>query len=413
MKVAYIVNQYPKVSHSFIRREILAVERCGIEVQRIAMRGWDADVVDTADREEAARTSHILRGGVWPVVGALILRFFKAPWKFIIAFSLAMSMAEESDRSTSRHWIYFAEACVVALWIERSRASHLHAHFGTNSTDVAMIASALTGVPYSFTAHGSQEIDRPLAIGLKKKIERARFVAAVCSFGRSQLFRWVGQQHWSKVHVVHCGVDELFRDNPPTAYNDSRTIVCVGRLSAEKGQFILLDALRKVIDDGIDCQLVLAGDGELRQTLEARIAELDLQKHVRITGWISGEQVRTEIVAARALVLPSFTEGLPVVIMEAMAMSRPVIATYVGGIPELVLQGETGWLVPAGDVDQLAQSMKRVLGAGSEQLAAMGRQARTRVLQRHDVDNSATQLAGLFGLPSTRSERAETASAAA
>jgi glycosyltransferase involved in cell wall biosynthesis len=397
VKVAYIVNQYPKVSHSFIRREILAVERRGIAVQRIAMRGWDANVVDPADKNELALTQHVLRGGAWLLLRSLAAMFFKAPGKFIKTFFIALSMAEASDRSTSRHWIYFAEACVVALWVLRSGARHLHAHFGTNSTDVALLASALTGIPYSFTAHGSQEIDRPLSISLKEKIEGASFVAAVCSFGRSQLYRWVGQQHWSKINVVHCGLDELFRDPPPTTYNDSATIICVGRLSAEKGQFLLLDALRRVLDAGHRCELVLAGDGDLRKALEARIAQLDLQRNVRITGWISGEEVRAEILRARALVLPSFTEGLPVVIMEAMAMSRPVIATYVGGIPELVLDGETGWLVPAGEVERLAAALQRSLTASVEQLTRMGQAGRARVLERHDVNDAAAQLAILFG----------------
>jgi len=397
VKVAYIVNQYPKVSHSFIRREILAIERRGIAVQRIAMRGWDADIVDPADRREMELTQHVLRQGVWPLIRSTLLMFIKAPVKFVLTFLLAGSMAEASDRSTSRHWIYFAEACVVALWVEESGATHLHAHFGTNSTDVAMLASKLTGLPYSFTAHGSQEVDRPLAIGLQEKIERSSFVAAVCSFGRSQLYRWVGHDHWSKINVVHCGLDELFRVAPPSASNDSSTIVCVGRLSSEKGQFLLLDALRSVLDQGHECQLVLAGDGELRKPIEERIAELDLGAHVRITGWISGEQVRAEILRARALVLASFTEGLPVVIMEAMAMSRPVIATYVGGIPELVLDGETGWLVPAGDVQRLADALRRSLAATSDELARMGQLGRARVLERHDVDDAAAQLAKLFG----------------
>lgn len=397
MKVAYIVNQYPKVSHSFIRREILAVERRGIAVQRIAMRGWDAEVVDLADKREVELTQHVLRGGVGQLIRSLLLMFVKGPSKFVLTFLLAVSMAEASDRSSSRHWIYFAEACVVALWVQRSGAKHLHAHFGTNSTDVALLASSLTGIPYSFTAHGSQEVDRPLAIGLKQKIERASFVAAVCSFGRSQLYRWVGQAHWSKINVVHCGLDELFRQPPPNTYNDSSTFVCVGRLSAEKGQFLLLDALRRVLDSGHRCELVLAGDGELRQSLEAHISQLDLQHNVRITGWISGEQVRSEILRARALVLPSFIEGLPVVIMEAMAMSRPVIATYVGGIPELVLDGETGWLVPAGDVERLAAALQRSLTATPEQLAHMGQLGRARVWERHDVDDAAAQLVQLFG----------------
>jgi colanic acid/amylovoran biosynthesis glycosyltransferase len=400
VKVAYIVNQYPKVSHSFIRREILAVERYGISVLRIAMRGWDATVVDPADESERNSTRHVLQRGAWVLLRSLLVMFVKSPSRFIRTFLVANRMSLVSDQSIIRHWIYFAEACVVAEWVLDFGATHLHAHFGTNSTDVAMLASSLTGIPYSFTAHGSAEIDRARSIALKDKIEGAAFVAAVCSFGRSQLYRWVGHEHWSKIHVVPCGLDEKFLEPPPQPYNDSASLVCVGRLSIEKGHFLLLDALRLVLDAGYRCELVLAGDGELRGAIEKRIARLQLPDHVRITGWISGEQVREEILRARALVLPSFIEGLPVVIMEAMAMSRPVIATYVGGIPELVLNDETGWLVPAGDVNSLARAMQDSLSASPEALTRMGQQGRARVLQRHDIDNAATRLVRLFGAES-------------
>lgn len=396
MKVAYIVNQYPKVSHSFIRREILALERLGIAVQRIGLRGWDEKVVDQADRRERDLTSHVLKRGAWPLMWSFCVMLIKRPCRFLVTFLLASSMAEASDRSMARHWAYFAEACVVAQWVERSCATHLHAHFGTNSTDVAMLASSLSGIPYSFTAHGSQEVDRPMAIGLGEKVKRAAFVAAVSSFGRSQLSRWVGPAHWSKIHVVPCGLDELYKDVPPATPIDSSTFVCVGRLSPEKGQLLLLQALRRVLDEGVECRVVLAGEGEMRPEIEACIDELSLQSHVRITGWLTGEQVRSEILAARTLVVSSFMEGLPVVIMEAMALHRSVIAPYVGGIPELVLDGQTGWLVPAADVEQLANALKRSLAASTEQLEQMGVVARQRVMQRHDVDKAANQLAQLF-----------------
>jgi glycosyltransferase involved in cell wall biosynthesis len=134
----------------------------------------------------------------------------------------------------------------------------------------------------------------------------------------------------------------------------------------------------------------------MRETLQQRIEELGLTDAVRITGWISGAQVREEILQARALVLPSFAEGLPVVLMEAMALSRPVISTYVGGIPELVLDGKTGWLVPPGDVDSLAQAMLHCLDASEEQLRAMGEAGRQRVQVRHDVQKESSRLKALL-----------------
>lgn len=220
----------------------------------------------------------------------------------------------------------------------------MHAHFGTNSTEVVMLANVLGGPAYSFTVHGPEEFDKPQFLHMGEKVRRAAFVAAVSSYGRSQLYRWVAHEHWGKVKVVHCGLERGFHDVAPVNVPCAPRLVCVGRLCEQKGQLLLLEAAHRLAAQSIDFELVLAGDGEMREEIGALIARHGLQAQVRITGWISSAQVREEILAARALVLPSFAEGLPVVIMEAMALRRPVLTTYVAGIPELVRPGENGWL---------------------------------------------------------------------
>src|SRR6185369_8422949 len=212
-------------------------------------------------------------------------------------------------------------ACVVARWLRAARIGHVHAHFGTNSAEVAMLAALLAPASYSFTVHGPDEFDRPGAIGLAEKIRRAAFVVGISAFTRSQLYRWVESVHWDKIHVVHCGLDRAFHDGAVAPPATGARLVCVGRLGEQKGHLLLLAAMRRAFD------LVLAGDGELRGAIEERIRALDLAPHVRITGWIGSASVRSEIEAARALVLPSFAEGLPVVIMEAMALRRAVVTT--------------------------------------------------------------------------------------
>ena len=396
MNIAYLVNHYPAVSHSFIRREILALEKGGVAVQRIALRGWDGPLADPADVLERTRTRFVLRQGAVELSRAMLAAAFSHPGRAFAALRLATRMSRGSDRPLLWHWIYFAEACVVAHWLGESGASHVHAHFGTNSAEVAMLAGVLADVGYSFTVHGPDEFDRPRAIGLAEKIRRAAFVVGISSFTRSQMFRWVERAHWSKIEVVHCGLDAAFHAGDPAGATASTSLVCVGRLGEQKGHLLLLDAMRRVFDRGHRFSLVLAGDGELRAAVEARVRELGLQGHVRITGWIGSEEVRRELLAARALVLPSFAEGLPVVIMEAMALRRPVVTTYVAGIPELVQHGRTGWLVPAGDEEALADAMVACLGASAEALAAMGANGRERVLERHDADREAGKLAALF-----------------
>jgi len=170
----------------------------------------------------------------------------------------------------------------------------------------------------------------------------------------------------------------------------------VGRLCEQKAQPLLLEAFHILAKEGREFELTFAGDGHLRGILEKLIVAYDLSSRVKITGWISSEQVREELLRSRALVLPSFAEGLPVVIMEAMALERPVISTYVAGIPELIIPGENGWLVTAGDVDQLVEALREVMDAKITHLRKIGKNARKRVLERHDVDKEAGKLASFF-----------------
>ena len=396
MRIAYLINQYPKVSHTFVRREILALERRGVEVTRIALRGWDAELVDKQDQSERERTRYVLRDGAPALIWASLRMLVTRPAAFMRVIALACRMSRGAERPLPVHLVYFAEACRVAIWLRTSGIEHLHAHFGTNSAEVAMLAHALGGPSWSFTVHGPEEFDKAPLIGLAEKIHRCAFVVAISSYGRSQLFRLVSHEHWPKVLVVPCGLDPDFFQEPATALPAARRLVCVGRLSEQKGQLLLVQAAHRLAAEGREFQLALVGDGEMRADVEALIARHNLQTRVSITGWISNDQVRKEILASRAMVLPSFAEGLPVVIMEAMALSRPVITTYVAGIPELVHDGEHGWLVAAGDVDTLTEAMKACLDAPVDELARMGSAARKRVQERHDVDKAAAQLVALF-----------------
>lgn len=396
MRIAYFINQYPKVSHSFIRREILALERQGVDIQRIALRGWDAELHDAEDLEERDKTRYVLQGGIKGLLKPVMQVLRAQPRRFFATLWLALRMGWRGDRPWPYHLVYVAEACQVLEWMQAFGAEHVHAHFGTNSTEVVMLSNALGGPAYSFTVHGPEEFDKPQFLYLGEKVQRAAFVAAVSSYGRSQLFRWVDHGHWAKVKVVHCGLERSFHQVDAVAAPSAPRLVCVGRLCEQKGQLLLLEAARRLAAQGVPFEIVLAGDGEMRADIEALIARHGLQAQVRITGWISSAQVREEILAARALVLPSFAEGLPVVIMEAMALRRPVLTTYVAGIPELVREGESGWLFPAGAVEELAVAMADCLEQPAEALQRMGEAAYQRVLQRHDIDTEAAKLASYF-----------------
>jgi glycosyltransferase involved in cell wall biosynthesis len=396
MRIAYLINQYPNVGLTYIRREIAALERLGFEVMRVALRGWDGKLENPDDRAERTRTRYVLRDGVLILLLAATRMLFTRPVRLFRAVALAWRMSRRAERPLPVHLVYVAEACRIEPWLRAAAIQHVHAHFGTNSAEVAMLIHVLGGPRWSFTVHGPEEFDKRQFVGLGKKIQQCTFAVAISSYGRSQLYRFSEYAHWPKIHVVHCGLEPGFHAANVLPAPAALRFVCVGRLCVQKGQMLLVEAVQKLVAQGLDVELVLVGDGEMRAVIESLIVRLNLQKNVRITGWISSEQVRDEILAARALVLPTFAEGLPVVIMEAMALRRPVVSTYIAGIPELVRPGEHGWLVPAGDVDALVEAMRACLDSPTDLLMRMGEAARERVLERHNVDAEAAKLGRLL-----------------
>lgn len=393
--VAYLINLYPGVSHSFIRREILALEALGVPIERISVRGWDATLVDPEDIRERDKTRYLLKDGVGALLVSAVRRAVKTPGPFWRGLKLAWSMSRGAVQPLPYHLIYLAEACRLMDWLEETDAHHLHAHFGTNAAEVACLAHAMGGPPWSYTSHGPAEADDGARLHLHTKVGSASFVAAISSHTKSLTLRRVAADRWHKVHIVHCGLTARAFADTPAPEPKAPTFLFVGRLVPQKAPGLLLEAFAKVHQSQPKARLVLAGDGEMRDVLEARIAELGLSEAVRIAGWISADEVRAEIDAATTFALPSFNEGLPVVIMEALARGRPVISTYIAGIPELVTP-DVGWLVPAGDTDALATAMTACLDAGPKTRAKMGLAGQAKVRDQHLVATEAAKLKALF-----------------
>jgi glycosyltransferase involved in cell wall biosynthesis len=396
VKIAYLINQYPQASQSFIRREIRALEAQGFQIDRFTLRTWDQKLVDPDDQAEKEKTRVVLDVGAFRLFKALLFTFFTRPAHFFRGLRLAFQLGKAGERGRIYHLIYLAEACVLLGWLAKAGSQHLHAHFGTNSAAVVMLVRELGGPPYSFTCHGPEEFDRPLTLKLREKIAAARFVVAVSSYGRSQLLRWANPADWPRIHVVHCGLDASFLQASTTPLPDVPRLLCIGRLAEQKGQLLLIEAAARLRAQNVPFELALAGDGPLRREVETLIGRHDLASHITITGWLSNSQVREQILAARAVILPSFAEGLPVVLMEAMALQRPVISTFVAGIPELVESGKSGYLIPAGCVNSLAEAMKTVLAEDVEHLRAMGRHGARQVALQHDANHEAQKLVLLF-----------------
>jgi len=392
MRVAYLTNAYPSVSHTFIRRELTELERQVGDVARFSIRPSPYEIVDPDDRREDGKTFHVLSQPVARWARAAV-DGLKKPMRTLAGVRKALQLGRKSYRGLPRHAMYLAEAMVLLEEMQRQGVDHVHVHFGTNPTAVAAIMRAMGGPSYSFTVHGPDELDAPEAHKLGSKIEDSAFVVAITDFCAGQLRRWVGHDHWDKIQVVHCTVGDEFFEQARPIDPDSRQLVAVGRLSRQKGQVLLVEAFADAVDQGLDAQLVLAGDGDMRPQIEQLARERGIEDRLRITGWITGEQVREEILASRAMVLPSFAEGLPMVIMEAFALRRPVLTTYIAGIPELVVDGENGFLIPSGSPARITEALHRVMKTSVEDLDEMGRKGQEAVKRQHYTPIETAKLA--------------------
>ncbi|WP_149141834.1 glycosyltransferase [Gemmobacter caeruleus] len=393
MKIAYLVNTYPRPSHTFIRREIQALERLGFEVHRFAMRSDRRNLKDAEDKAEDEITEHVLERNRLTLLLSALLWLLRHPLRSVAALDCTLRMGARA-RLRLKHLFYFVEAVEITRRCAELGIRHLHAHFGTNSSTVACLAHILGGPRWSYTVHGPEEFDAPRALSLGEKSSRAAFSVAVSSYGRSQLCRWTPVEIWPRLKVIHCGIEPAHFPTPAPLPEKLR-LVAIGRFSEQKGFPLLIQAVAQAARQHPGLRLTLVGDGELRGEIEAMIEELTLRRHVTLTGWLDETQIKTELDEAQALILPSFAEGLPMVVMEAMAAGRPVIATSIAGIPELVT-AETGWLVPAGDVQALADAIDTLAETPHARLLRMGQAARARVLIRHDVDREAAKLAQLI-----------------
>jgi glycosyltransferase involved in cell wall biosynthesis len=396
MRVAYLTNQYPHVRHTFIRREVVALEGHGVEVLRYSVRDSGKDAVDPADQAEYGKTRALLATGKGSLLRALLGDAVGRPLRFLRAVRRAVRLGRRSDRGVVRHLVYLAEACLLRRWLAAAGAEHLHVHFATNPAAVALFCQLLGGPTYSITVHGPEEWDRPEALSLKEKYESASFVVAVSDFGRCQVYRWTALGYWPNVHVVRCGVDEAFLKADPESVPDTDKLVLVAGLVEQKGHLALIQALAWVRDAGATFRMVFVGDGPLRPVLESEVKRLSLTDRIEFAGWQSNAAVREHLRAARALVMPSFAENLPVAMMEALATGRPVLGTYIAGVPELVESGVNGWLVPAGNVGATADAILRILRTPVGDLTRMGRAGTERVRALHNATTEAARLRDLF-----------------
>ena len=398
LTLGYMTSLYARASDFFIRGEVAQLREFGHKVHTFSVRKSDPNEGVSDDvRREQADTVCLVEAGPLALAGAWLRRAFRSPKTMWRTMALARRLSTPGVKGRLWPWAYLLEASYLADQLEAKGVQHLHNHIAENSASVAMLASALSGVPFSMTVHGPNEFDAPRSYAYGVKIARSAFTVAISEYGRSQLFRWSDYEDWPKVKVVRSGIGRTFLGHEPTPVPPARRLVCVGRLAEQKGQLLLVEAAGRLVAEGFDdFEVVLIGDGPMRGPVENLAARLGVTRQVRVTGWMGGKAVRAALDDSRGLVLPSFAEGLPMVIMESLALGRPVIATYVGGVAELVEPGVNGWLVPAGSIEPLVTAMREMLTATPEGLTRMGLAGAARVAVQHDSAREVARLAKLF-----------------
>ena len=396
IRLAYLTSQYPAASHTFIQREVLALREQGWTIDTFSVRPPDADeTVSDADRLEAAQTLYLLRQSWSDFIGAHLTTLFTRPTAYSKTLLLAFRHRAPGIRGLFLAMAHFAESVLLARELRKRGVSHLHNHFANSAATVGLLATRLLRIRWSFTMHGISETDYPAGLMLGRKIEAADFVACVSYFGRAQGMRLASAASWDKMHVVRCGIPfERLPARESRSGNDIE-LVCVGRLSPEKGQLGLLRAFSRLRAKHPALSLRLIGDGPDRQRLAARVNELGINDAVTFAGRLPEAETLAEIAGSDMLILPSFMEGLPIVLMEAMALGVPVVASHVAGIPELVTDGRTGLLFAPSDWNELSQCIERLLSDESLR-ESLAQNAKWKVTSEFDARKSATELGELF-----------------
>jgi glycosyltransferase involved in cell wall biosynthesis len=385
------------VSHTFILGEVLGLRRLGVEVHTLAIRrSPPEEVLSAADRDAEATTYYVLPVRPWHLLRAHVRALVRAPDGYVTTLLAALALGRADLRALLWQLFYFAEAMLVWDQCRRRDVRHLHIHFPNVAADVAMLVCRYGGEEwsYSLTLHGPTEFADVRAYNLAEKVGGSQLTICISHYTRSQVMNLVDPAHWDKLAVVHCGIDTArFAPRPET--NDGQgppTILAVGRLDHRKAHRLLVEALALLRARGIEARAVVVGEGPERSALERQADDLGVRDRLSLPGAVGQDEIDSWFAAADVFCLPSLAEGLPVVLMEAMACGLPVVAPRLMGIPELVEDSVSGVLVTPARADELADALERLLANG-ELRRSLGAAGRERVVAEFDADACAREVA--------------------
>jgi len=361
LKVAYLCGEYPRATDTFIQREVAALREAGIDVETVSVRQPAASEQGTHEQEaERRRTRYLLPCGPVRLLRDHISLLVTAPGRYLRSIVTALTIRAPGVRALIYQLFYFAEAGMLAAHMRRNDLTHIHNHAPDASGYVTMLAAEMNGATFSMTIHGFGILSEPRRWRLKEKLERSAFVICVSWHARSQAMLWTDPAHWSRFHVVHCGIEARW-EGARTHRGVGDRLLFVGRLDPVKGLPVLFDALGELRRRGRTVHLDIVGDGPERNHLEAAVRDGSLGDVVTFHGYRSQTELQGFLHRADVMVMTSFSEGIPVVLMEAMSRGLPVIAPRITGIPELVEDGVSGRLTTPARSEELADAISELL----------------------------------------------------
>ncbi|MFI4860288.1 MAG: glycosyltransferase family 4 protein [Phycisphaerales bacterium JB063] len=392
MKIAYLNGQYPRATDTFVQREVAGLRSQGIDVRTYSVRSTTLDAGGAeSTRQEQANTFYLLSQGFLRLLWWSMLEGLRSPIAMWRAKRLAWATKQPGLKGLLYQAVYLIEAAALARQMRKERVDHLHNQFADASCTVAMLASALSGVPFSFTIHGPGIFFEPMRWRLDVKARRAAFVSCISHFCRSQVMCFASPEDWDKLKIVHCGVEpDLFEQRAHTGAG--KELLFVGRLDAVKGLPVLLEVLSRLRGKWPEVRLTVVGDGPDRARLESRCREADLAGAVTFVGFRTPDQVREHLSSTDVFVMTSFAEGVPVVLMEAMMAGVPVVAPRIAGIAELVEDGVSGAMASPGDVAGVVEAINRLLGDDALR-SRYGQAGSAKVAAEFDITEETRKLA--------------------
>ncbi|TPQ27240.1 colanic acid biosynthesis glycosyltransferase WcaL [Bradyrhizobium guangdongense] len=391
-RIGYLLHRFPGKTDTYIKRELRSLLKSGVDVKILSV--WKPEEKDAADlenmREWGEITQFLLARSVPGIISIIFAEMISAPMHFLRVLAFATRMAAPGPHGLVYQAVYFLEAVIAARFLREGGFAHVHNHFGDHSGMVTMLAAKLAGIPYSISFHGPHVFIDGKYGRLREKISGAQFVRCISYYCKSQLLFLSGLEDGSTLKVIHCGLDlDAYRFQAPR--ETIRTIFCAVRLAPEKGLPFLLEAMDALIRLHPEITLRVAGDGPSRADLMESVKARGLERHVTFLGILNEAEIIGELQTADIFVLPSLAEGLPISVMEAMAVGVPVISTNIAGTSELVEDGSAGLLVRPADAHALVTALDRMIKDYSFRKSASST-GRQKVESEFDSDKETEKL---------------------